>query len=268
MSETDANAPEPVKRVLQREIEIDAPVEEVWRALTDARELARWFPLEARVVPGVGGKIFMSWGPEFESESPIVAWEENKRLSSEGPALIEWTLEARGGKTLLRLVQSGFASGAAWEDEFWDSTAFGWGFMLANLRYALERHRNEPRLVAWPRIKSTISRAEAYRKLTAPGALFTQSVDGLPDHAPYQLTTVSGETISGEVEFIHAPRGFCLRVAEWNDALLWATIEGPSGELEVQLWLSAFGLPAAVVAEWEQVWRRKLEQIFSSSTFN
>jgi uncharacterized protein YndB with AHSA1/START domain len=46
------------ERRVEREIEINAVVEDVWKALTDANELARWFPLEARVTPGVGGKIF------------------------------------------------------------------------------------------------------------------------------------------------------------------------------------------------------------------
>lgn len=33
----------------------------VWRALTEAEELTRWFPLQARVTPGEGGEIWMSW---------------------------------------------------------------------------------------------------------------------------------------------------------------------------------------------------------------
>jgi len=31
--------------------------ESVWKALTNAEELKRWFPLEARAEPGKGGKI-------------------------------------------------------------------------------------------------------------------------------------------------------------------------------------------------------------------
>ncbi|HME11650.1 MAG TPA: SRPBCC domain-containing protein [Candidatus Acidoferrum sp.] len=272
MSETKATPAEPVKKALRREIEIAAPVEEVWKALTDPQELTKWFPLEARITPGVGGSLFLSWGPAWEGETQIVGWEPGKRFACQDKlALIEWTLEARGGKTILRLVQSGFSSGAAWEDEWFDSTTFGWGFMLVSLRHALERHRGQTRLVAWPKVKTTLSREEAYRKLAAAGALFTQGF-GDPggeyrDGAEYALTTETGENISGEVEFVRPPRGFCLRVSQWNDALLWASIEGTSGELEVQLWLSAFGLTPAVVGSWENRWRQKLEQIFSGSVF-
>ena len=47
------------ERRLEREVEIEAPREDVWKALTDANELARWFPLKARVTPGLGGKVFV-----------------------------------------------------------------------------------------------------------------------------------------------------------------------------------------------------------------
>jgi uncharacterized protein YndB with AHSA1/START domain len=41
-------AEEPKKeRRLEREVEISAPIEGVWKALADATELARWFPLES-----------------------------------------------------------------------------------------------------------------------------------------------------------------------------------------------------------------------------
>ncbi len=52
------------KRLVQ-EIEINAPAEEVWNALTDPKELEKWFPLEARVTPPTGegkedGRIYLS----------------------------------------------------------------------------------------------------------------------------------------------------------------------------------------------------------------
>jgi uncharacterized protein YndB with AHSA1/START domain len=37
-------------------IDINATPENVWRALTGAGELMRWFPLQARVTPGTGGQ--------------------------------------------------------------------------------------------------------------------------------------------------------------------------------------------------------------------
>jgi uncharacterized protein YndB with AHSA1/START domain len=48
-------------RACEERITLDAPAEVVWRALTDAQELMRWFPLGAEVVPGAGGSVTMSW---------------------------------------------------------------------------------------------------------------------------------------------------------------------------------------------------------------
>jgi len=42
-------------------LDLDASPDDVWRALTDARELVRWFPLDARVTPGAGGSMVWSW---------------------------------------------------------------------------------------------------------------------------------------------------------------------------------------------------------------
>lgn len=46
---------ERVARRVETEIEIDAEIGEVWKALTDENELKRWWPLDARVVQGSGG---------------------------------------------------------------------------------------------------------------------------------------------------------------------------------------------------------------------
>ena len=38
-------------RAFSMSLDLDAPAEDVWRALTDAQELVRWFPVGARVAP-------------------------------------------------------------------------------------------------------------------------------------------------------------------------------------------------------------------------
>ena len=47
-------------RSVEQVIEINAPIEAVWKALNDPVELVRWFPLEAGV--NADGSIWMSWG--------------------------------------------------------------------------------------------------------------------------------------------------------------------------------------------------------------
>jgi uncharacterized protein YndB with AHSA1/START domain len=254
------------ERRLEREVEIDAPIEDVWKALTDAKELARWFPLEARVTPGRGGKIFVSWGPDFEGEAEILAWEPTRKFAWKDPmGLVEWTLESRGGKTIVHLLQSGFLGNTDWENEWFDSTTYGWGFMLLSLQVALERHRGAARQVAWPRLKVSCSREDAYQKLLAAGALFSQDVQSvLKPGEPYSLATTNGDSFSGRVEFVRETRGFCLTVRELNDALLWLTIEGTPGKIEVQAWLSAFSVPHAQVEAFGKKWEQRLREIFQN----
>src|SRR5438876_322065 len=108
-------------RKQEHEIVIDASADAVWKAITDAEELTRWFVDAARVEPGVGGKFWISWDGAEGGPSTIEAWEPNRLLrvalasldigpaKPEGmkPIVDEYTIERRDGKTVLRLVSSG-----------------------------------------------------------------------------------------------------------------------------------------------------------------
>src|SRR5215469_15651972 len=119
----------PQTRSQEHELEIDAPIEAVWKAITDAEELTRWFVDHAMVTPGVGGTCWVAWG-EGEAQQAyskrIEVWEPPHllKLGPQGPEegdtgpspeaqaatalappiIDEYTLETRGGRTLLRFV--------------------------------------------------------------------------------------------------------------------------------------------------------------------
>jgi len=57
-------------RLMEKEFALDAPVEKIWRMLTDPEELAQWFPLKTSVNPGKGRPISLSWGPEHAASAP------------------------------------------------------------------------------------------------------------------------------------------------------------------------------------------------------
>ena len=209
----------PEKRTVVKEIEVAAPLEVVWQALTDGTELARWFPLEASVAPEVGGNVRLSWGPAFEATAPITIWEPNKlyvleqAAPSGNPVTVEYSVEARGGKTLVRVTQCGFSSGSEWDEEYFGSTNYGWGFMLFNLREYLERHAGVERLVAWPPVQVEMAREIIYEKLAGTNGIFAEgSLGKLSEGATYSLRTSTGELWSGRVAFIMLPRGFCVTV--------------------------------------------------------
>lgn len=173
-------------RSLEFTVAIEATPEEIWRALTDGEAITRWFAPEARVTPGLGGSVLLSWGPGMEGEASITAWEPNKRFAwteragTDSPRVVEFTIEAAdGGTTVLRLVQSGFSAAASFDSEY-DSTSGGWQSYLALLRLDLEDHRGQAgqhvcqfkmiegdRTAIWDRLLNAIAYKESGERYTA-----------------------------------------------------------------------------------------------------
>jgi hypothetical protein len=134
--------------------------------------------------------------------------------------------------------------------------------MLLSLRWSLERHPGVPRQVAWPRVKTALSREDAYAKVVSSGGVFIEDASRLLNQgSSFALRTTAGATYSGRTEFLRNARGFCLSVSELNDALFWLTIEGTPGKVEVQIWLSAFGLPAFELQRFSEQWKKRLTEL-------
>jgi uncharacterized protein YndB with AHSA1/START domain len=275
---------EMLTRSIEVELEIDAPADAVWKALTDARELARWFPLEARVAPGVGGSIWWCWEPGMEWEEEIRVWEPNGRLATarrkdvfsetlhaqtslEGeavmvPIALDIHLDTRSGKTVVRLVHSGFGSGGAWDEEF-DGTRRGWGYELRSLRHYLERHRGEDRKVAWVRMSVGASPAEAWPLVMGSRGLDTTgALSGAREGDAYAVATALGDTLRGSVKFVNPPNDFAGTVADLEDALLRVQVAEYGGEREVAIWLSAWGISRDRVSAFEEKSERLLRGLF------
>ena len=176
------------RRAFEMALDIAATPDEVWRALTQAEELVRWFPMEARVTPGVGGTMLWNWGEGQDWESRIDVWEPGRRLrlvqddarpyDTQGRALpagmsepariaMEFTLETHRGKTRLRLVHSGFGEGAAWDTEI-EGISEGWQAELRSLRHYLERHRGQDRYPGRAMLSTSMPREAAWDRLLGP----------------------------------------------------------------------------------------------------
>ena len=180
------------KRVVEKVVEIHAPIEEVWSALTDADAIKKWFSTDAGVEsPGVGGEMFFAWGEDdFSGKNRIEIWDPPRRLRTteiketrsekqyEGaapspltnPLSVDYCLESKGNSTILRLVHSGFGDGAEWDDEY-DAILRGWGLFLMNLRHFLERHSQDESQHAWIQFPFPLSRDEAWEKLIGSSGL-------------------------------------------------------------------------------------------------
>ena len=243
-------------RSAEGQIEVDATAERVWQALTDAGELVRWFPLDAKVEPGPGGSFYLSWLNEFAATMEIQVWDPPRHLRTawtfheEGPTQVtDYYIEAKGGSTVVRAVTSGFPLDESW-DGWVEGTNRGWAFELRSLKHYLERHAGEPRHVLYLRRRIPLSNQEAWTRLS----------DDL-ELAPW-LT-------SGQVFDERPGSQYAAVVNDPADGLFRVSVEpgGPgTNEREIVLWLSAWGNHERRVEELRSRWAGVLERLFPEGT--
>lgn len=245
-------AQQPGTRAAEGEITVDASPERVWQALTDARELENWFPLDARVEPGEGGSIWMSWRNEFAGDMKILVWEPPQHLRTawsfgegEKPAQItDYMIEAKGGSTVVRVVTSGFPLDSSW-DGWVEGTERGWAFELRSLKHYLERHVGELRHVLYLRRRVPLARDEIWSRLR---------------ESELNRWLTAGEP------FDNRPASqYAAIVNDPEDAMFRVSVEPPApgaAEPEVVLFMSAWGDHARRLGELEREWTRQLERVF------
>ena len=144
---------------IEKTIELNAPVEKVWRALTDHREFGEWFQvkLEGPFVPGevsVGhvtypGYEHIRWEARVKQmEAPRLfsftwhpyAIDPTVDYSKETPTLVEFRLEPTAKGTRLVLVESGFdALPATRMPEAMRKNDGGWTEQMRNIQAHVER---------------------------------------------------------------------------------------------------------------------------------
>jgi uncharacterized protein YndB with AHSA1/START domain len=239
-------------RSAEGEITIEATPEQVWRAMTDEREMVRWFPLDAKVEPGPNGSVYLSWLNEFAATTQIQVWDPPHHLRTgwsfheEGPTQItDYYIETRGGRTVVRAVTSGFPLDDSW-DGWVEGTKRGWAFELRSLKHYLERHSGEPRHVLYLRRRIPISNEEAWSRLLNEREL-----------SPW-LT-------GGEV-FDHRPAGQLAAVVnDPRDALFRVSVESAApgtDQREIVLWLSAWGDQEGRINQLRTRWASLLERLY------
>lgn len=260
--------PEPTTRSVEHEIEIEAEPEAVWKALTDAEELVRWFPLDARVDQQAGGKAWFAFGELMEGEGTIDIWEPNRHFrvsyshgdsagdQAEGdspPVLMatDYYIEGRGGKTVLRLVQSGFGRDADWDNLF-EGTRRGWRFQLAGLRHYLERHRGAPRDPIFHFIPLPhLSLEEGWsRIIRAFGFSGDPELARLESGTRFDVTTATGDRFEGTVQWVEPPLDFVASIENLNGAFMRIQFDPPmmpGGQNMFYVLVSTYGVAAPEV---------------------
>ncbi len=257
-----------MSRSLSRNVFIDALPDVVWHAWTDPAALASWFPVEARVTPGTGGTIALSWGETAEQSASITVWEPERWLQWQDrdgshALTVDVRLDARAGCTAVRLVESGFGDSREWDEEY-EMSGGNWSYFLQHLKWYLERHHQTARqMTAW-RDSVPLDRQDAFVRLLGASAL---STDGrLAMAAPgdnYQTTTAHGDGISGLVlSRCEKSHQIGLTIQELSEAILLIEVEPDPIGARVGFWLSTYGLDAkmltAVRKTYGQMYRRAL----------
>ena len=270
-------------RAFRMSLDLDASPDEVWRALTEAEELVRWFPTSARVTPGQGGTMVWSWGHGEDLETRIDAWEPGRLLrlvqeaarpyDAEGKQLppdqvepariaMEFTLETHQGKTRLRLVHSGFGHGAAWDAEV-DGISEGWQAELRSLRHYLHRHRGRDRKAARGLVNTALPRDAAWARLTGPGG-YRVSPASPKEGERYEVVTPEGRRYSGTVELNLPGETIAGTVQELDDGwfrlLTWRDARGHTG---VWAWLAAYTDDGGAVRAFGTEAQAALERLFA-----
>jgi uncharacterized protein YndB with AHSA1/START domain len=223
----------PATRDIELSVELDASPEDVFRAVTDGTEIAKWLCPEARSTAPEGGKkgtIWLSWGEGMSVEKEVEIWDAPKRIrhpsgkngETKAPLYADWSIEAReGGKATLRLVHSGFSASADWDGEY-EAHARGWKLMLQNLRQYFARHAHQP-AVHLPFMSKVESPHGSIWK-TLLGKLGLSAPPKVGD--PFRFTTPKGDVLTGVVDHLTETRALALVVREYDDALLRFTLEG------------------------------------------
>jgi uncharacterized protein YndB with AHSA1/START domain len=125
--------------VITRQVTLPAPVDRVWRAISVADEIARWFPNESAELSALepGGTGMLTW--KGDESFPIVievveaptylAWTWGHETDAVPTTLVEWQLERTSdGGTLLTVTESGIRT----PERFADNSQ-GWREELGQL---------------------------------------------------------------------------------------------------------------------------------------
>jgi uncharacterized protein YndB with AHSA1/START domain len=264
-------------------IAIDAPIDAVWKALTDAEDLTRWLCDRARVTPGQGGRIWSAWGDgDLEAgEKTIEVWEPRKRLRlildpascNPGPAataahlitvpiVLEYTLETHEGKTVLRLVHSGIPDAPEW-DGFFEGTRAGWPMFFIGLRHYLEKHAGKHRdtIVLMQAINDRPG--EAWNKLREAAEIGPAGgAERLGAGERYTAKAGRGLTLEGRIEIYNPPKMLLVTAENLDNSLLAVSFEEAQGMNFTYIALSTYGRGQAQLQALREEWLGWLKGVF------
>jgi uncharacterized protein YndB with AHSA1/START domain len=133
---------------VRREVVVEAPLEHVWRAITEADQLVRWFPDKiAEVDLRPGGAIRIEWQDGEFDDGTVDVVEAPSRFAfrwhgagfDSPETMVEFTLEPTADGTRVVVIESGFSKVREEKRESaWHDNDGGWAKELGELKTYLE----------------------------------------------------------------------------------------------------------------------------------
>jgi uncharacterized protein YndB with AHSA1/START domain len=260
----------PETRSVQVEVEVPGTPEQVWEAIATGPGISAWF-VPTEVDEREGGTISQHHGAGMDETGMITAWEPPHRFAfaneqwrptdaaSPERVAAEFLVEARaGGTCIVRVVNSGFGSGADW-DRAIESIEPGWRSALDNLRLYLTHFPGQ-------RASSFAASGGAFGTLEEAWTALTSAM-GLPAAAKGERLASGSDApqLAGVVE--RAREGeLLLRIDEPAPGLAYVGAGGPGDEVFTFVRAYLYGDEATpVAARAESDWQAWLDSHFPSA---
>jgi len=136
-------------------VDIDVPVERVWRAFTDGRVLARWASDEASITPREKGRMRVVFGADVELDAHIDVLITPQRIrlillptpgmpSKDAVIVEDFLFERAKSTTVLRLLSSGVPAAPVWVTYYLNKRRY-WELALSRLKVFLEKGLDQDR---------------------------------------------------------------------------------------------------------------------------
>jgi len=147
---------------IEREIDIDAPIDVVWTVITEPEHINGWFTDSAELDVRPGGEGRFGWDAKATNREMVVnlrverldpphffsfRWDypDGAEPTETNAPLVEFSLEARGESTRLRLVESGLERIARSEEDketYFAEHTSGWTQIADRLRDYAPKQRS------------------------------------------------------------------------------------------------------------------------------
>jgi uncharacterized protein YndB with AHSA1/START domain len=256
-------------RSVQAEVEVPGTPEEIWDAIATGPGISAWF-VPTEVDEREGGEISQHHGAGMDFTGVVTAWEPPHRFVYETEwrptdaaglerTAAEFLVEARaGGTCVVRVVNSGFGSGADW-DRAMESTKAGWPTALNSLRLYLTHFLGQAAASFAAGGTAPGTREEAWRELS--GAI------GIPvaTEGERVASGPGSPRLAGVVESAEESH-LTLRIDEPGPGLAYIGAGGPGDEVYAFVRAYVYGEDAVeIAARAESDWQAWLDARFPAA---